>query len=149
MLTPLQELYWFYAEPDYCCCQYRLCHENPECPYSEFYVRAPYDFRVFSFTYDHIQKWLVENESYWKALDEKVYGHYNNTNVIEDEEPSVIEFVVENSLVDESVIEKTLVVETVVENSFVNDEVIHEGRIFKSLFDDKDKDYLHVRSISA
>src|SRR6185503_5192510 len=124
MLTSLQELYNFYAAPNYCSCQC-LCHENPECPYSEFFVRAPDDFRVFPLTYDHIRKRLVANESYWKALDEKVYGHYNNTNVIEDEEP-VIDLVVENSLVDELVIEKSLVVETVVENSFVDDEVIHE-----------------------
>ena len=147
MLMSLQELYNFYAAPNYCSCQ-RLCHENPECPYSEFFVRAPDDFRVFPYTYDHIRKRLVANESYWKALDEKVYGHYNNTNVIEDEEP-VIEFVVEKSLVDESVIEKSLVVETVVDNSFVDDEVICEGKILKSLLDDKDNDYLHVRSINS
>ena len=112
-------------------------------------MRAPDDFRVFPYTYDHIWKRLVANESYWKDLDEKVYGHYNNMNVIEDEEPSVIEFVVEKSLVDESVIEKSLVVETVVENSFVDDEVIRKGGIFKSILDDKDNDYLHVRSINS
>ncbi|XP_021740612.1 uncharacterized protein LOC110706923 [Chenopodium quinoa] len=148
----------------HCSCYY-LYHENPDCPYSEYFVRAPDDFRIFPFIYDYSKKRFVLNEIYWRIHDEYYHNLYNTSeeeSFVEKpmvKESLVIEPVVEVSLVPieeeslfvEPLVEKSLVVEPMVENSFsFANELIRERKIIESLLgDDKEQDYLHVRSINS